>query len=41
MKAAAGQDNTRFRGVPRVGFAFTLAAAVYDLVRLPKLLVPA
>ena len=41
IKAVAGQDKTRFRGVSRVGFAFTLAAAAYDLVRLPKLLVPA
>lgn len=26
------------RGLPRVGFAFTFAAAAYNLVRLPKLL---
>jgi len=41
IKAVAGQRKTRFRGRDRVGWAFTLAAAAYDLVRLPKLLVPA
>lgn len=38
IKTVAGQDKTRFRGVGRVGFAFTFAAAAYNLVRLPKLL---
>ena len=38
IKTVAGQDKTRFRGVARVGFAFTFAAAAYNLVRLPKLL---
>ena len=32
----AGED--KFRGLGRVGLAFTFAAAAYDLVRLPKLL---
>lgn len=41
IKEVAGQEKTRFRGLDRVGFAFTLAAAAYDLVRLPKLLVSA
>jgi len=41
IKTIAGQDKTRFRGVGRVGFAFTLAAAAYNLVRLPKLLAEA
>jgi hypothetical protein len=27
------------RGVDRVGWAFTLAAAAYNLIRLPKLLI--
>jgi len=35
------QHKTQFRGVTRVGFAFTLAAAAYHLVRLPKLLAEA
>jgi transposase len=38
IKTVAGQEKTKFRGVARVGFAFTFAAAAYNLVRLPKLL---
>jgi IS5 family transposase len=38
IKTVAGQDKTRFRGVERVGWAFTFAAAAYNLVRLPKLI---
>ena len=38
MKTVGGQRKTRFRGTPRVGWMFTLAAAAYNLVRLPKLL---
>jgi len=38
IKTVAAQRKTRFRGVARVGFAFTFAAAAYNLVRLPKLL---
>jgi len=38
IKTVAGQEKTRFRGRDRVGWAFTLAAAAYDLVRLPKLI---
>jgi transposase len=38
IKTIAGQDKTRFRGRDRVGWAFTFAAAAYDLVRRPKLL---
>jgi hypothetical protein len=38
VKTVAGQDKTRFRGRDRVGWAFTFAAAAYNLVRLPKLL---
>ena len=41
IKTVAGQDKTRFTGVGRVGFAFTFAAAAYNLVRLPKLLAEA
>lgn len=40
MKTVGGQAKTKFRGVERVGFAFTFAAAAYNLVRLPKLLQP-
>ena len=38
IKTVAAQAKTRFRGIGRVGFAFTFAAAAYNLVRLPKLL---
>lgn len=37
-ESSAGQGKTRFRGLSRVRFAFTLAVAAYNLVRLPKLL---
>jgi transposase len=38
IKTVAGQRQTRFRGRSRVDWAFTFAAAAYNLVRLPKLL---
>jgi len=38
IKTVAGQRKTPFRGRDRVGWAFTFAAAAYNLVRLPKLL---
>jgi IS5 family transposase len=38
IKTVAGQEKTKFRGRERVGWAFTFAAAAYNLVRLPKLL---
>ena len=41
IKTVAGQEKTRFRGLARVGFAFTFAAAAYNLVRLPKLIAAA
>ena len=41
IKTVAGQEKTKFRGCDRVGFAFTFAAAAYNLVRLPKLLAAA
>lgn len=37
IKTVAGQHKTKFRGRDRVGWAFTFAAAAYNLVRLPKL----
>lgn len=39
IKTVAGQNKTKFRGRDRVGWAFTFAAAAYNLVRLPKLMV--
>src|ERR687884_299636 len=36
IKTVAGQAKTRFRGLERVGFAFTVAAAAYNLVCLPR-----
>jgi transposase len=38
IKTIAGQEKTKLRGRDRVGWAFTLSAAAYNLVRLPKLL---
>lgn len=38
IKVVAGQHKTRFRGRDRVGWAFTFAAAAYNVVRLPKLM---
>jgi transposase len=38
IKTIAGQAKSRFRGRDRVGWAFTFAAAAYNLVRLPKLI---
>src|SRR5688572_18036765 len=38
IKTVAGQGKTKFRGRHRVGWAFTFAAAAYNLVRLPKLM---
>ena len=38
MKAVAPLRQTRHRGQARVGWQFTLTAAAYNLIRLPKLL---
>ena len=38
MKSVGGLRRPMLRGLPRVGFAFTFAAAAYNIVRLPKLL---
>lgn len=38
IKTIAGQGKTKFRGQDRVGWAFVLAAAAYNLTRLPKLM---
>jgi transposase len=37
-KEVGGMRRTRLRSLPRLGWAFTLRAAAYNLVRLPKLL---
>ena len=37
LKTIAGQRQTRFRGLDRVGMAFTFALAAYNLIRIPKL----
>jgi hypothetical protein len=36
IKTVAGQGRTKFRGRARVRWAFTFAAAAYNLARLPK-----
>ena len=38
IKTIAGQARTKLRGLARVRWSFTLAAAAYNLVRLPRLL---
>ena len=40
-KSAAGKRQTKFRGIDRVGWSFSLTAAAYNLIRLPKLLAEA
>jgi hypothetical protein len=40
-KSAAGMRQIKFRGIARVGWAFSLAAAAYNLLRLPRLLAQA
>lgn len=37
IKTVAGLHKTKLRGLPKVDWAFTFAAAVYNLVRVPKL----
>lgn len=39
MKSVGGMRRPMLRGTDRVGWAFTFAAAAYNLIRLPKLLV--
>jgi transposase len=41
IKTVAGLRKTKLRGLPRVDWAFTFAAAAYNLVRAPKLIVAA
>ena len=41
MKTIAGLRKTKYRGLERVRWAFILAAAAYNLIRLPKLMVAA
>jgi hypothetical protein len=38
LKTVAGQRKAKYRGLWRVGWAFTLAAAAYNLVRMRNLL---
>lgn len=38
IKTIAGQSRTKLRGLARLRWSFTLAAAAYNLVRLPRLL---
>jgi transposase len=38
LKTTAGQARTRLRGIERVRWSFTLTAAAYNLIRLPRLL---
>jgi transposase len=38
IKGVAGLRKTKLRGLPKVDWAFTFAAAAYNLVQLPKLI---
>ncbi len=38
IKTVAGLRKTKLRGLPKVDWTFTFAAAAYNLVRMPKLL---
>jgi hypothetical protein len=38
IKSVAGLRQTKLRGLAKVDWALTFAAAAYDLVRLPKLI---
>jgi transposase len=38
MKTIAGLKKTKYRGLEKVGWSFTMAAAAYNLIRLPKLI---
>jgi hypothetical protein len=38
LKTIAGQRKTKYRGLWRVGWVFTFAAAAYNLVRMRNLL---
>ena len=38
MKTIAGLKKTKYRGLDKVGWSFTMAAAAYNLIRLPKLI---
>jgi len=40
IKTVAGMRKTKLRGLAKVDWAFTFAAAAYNLVRLPKLMAP-
>jgi hypothetical protein len=41
LKSVGGCRQTKFRGLDRVGMAFTMALAAYNLIRIPKLLAQA
>jgi IS5 family transposase len=41
MKTIADLRKTKYRGLERVRWAFTLAATAYNLIRLPKLMAAA
>jgi len=41
IKTTGGLRKTRHRGTALVGWMFTLAAAAYNVVRIPKLLAAA
>src|SRR4051812_13718822 len=38
IKTIAGLKKTKYRGLDKVGWSFAMAAAAYNLIRLPKLI---
>jgi transposase len=38
MKSVAGMRKTKYRGLRKVGWAFTFSAAAYNIIRIPKLI---
>jgi hypothetical protein len=37
VKSVAGMSKTKYRGLRKVGWAFTFGAAAYNIIRIPKL----
>lgn len=38
MKSVGGMRKTKYRGLRKVGWAFTFSAAAYNIIRIPKLI---
>jgi hypothetical protein len=38
MKSVAGMRKTKYRGLRKLGWAFTFRAAAYNIIRIPKMI---